>query len=60
MLRSGLCDYRDAYILLSATITLTGKGADDEAKQIDERDKGVIFKNCAPFTKCLSEINIAY
>ena len=25
--------------------------------QADERDKGVIFKNCAPFTNCISEIN---
>ena len=27
------------------------------AKQLDERNKGVIFKNCAPFTKCISRIN---
>ena len=26
-----------------------------QAKQI--RDKGVTFKNCAPFTKCISRIN---
>ena len=26
-------------------------------RQADERDKGVIFKNCAPFTKCISRIN---
>ena len=30
---------------------------DDAAKQLDERNKGVIFKNCAPFTKCISRIN---
>ena len=30
---------------------------DDAAKQADERDKGVTFKNCAPFTKCISRIN---
>ena len=23
----------------------------------DERNKGVIFKNCAPFTGCISEMN---
>ena len=27
------------------------------ARQADERDKGVPFKNCAPFTNCMSEIN---
>ena len=30
---------------------------DDAAKQADERDKDVTFKNCAPFTKCISRIN---
>ena len=27
------------------------------ARWADERDKGVTFKNCAPFTKCISRIN---
>ena len=57
MLRSNLCDYADAYILVKGTITITGAGDDDAAKQLDERNKGVIFKNCAPFTKCISKIN---
>ena len=57
MLRSDLCDYADAYILVKGTITITGAGDDDAAKQLDERNKGVIFKNCAPFTKCISRIN---
>ena len=57
MLRSNLCDYADAYILVKGTITITGAGDDDAAKQLDERNKGVIFKNCAPFTKCISRIN---
>ena len=57
MFRSRLCDYSDAYILVSGTITITGAGADDAATQLDERYKGVIFKNCAPFTDCISEIN---
>ena len=56
MLRSRLCDYSDAYILVSGTITITGAGADDAAKRLDERNKGVIFKNCAPFTDSISEI----
>ena len=57
MLRSSLCDYADAYIFVKGTITITGEGADDDAKQADERAKGVKFKNCAPFTKCISRIN---
>ena len=57
MLRSNLCDYADAYILVKGTITITGAGNDDAAKRLDERNKGVIFKNCAPFTKCISKIN---
>ena len=30
------------------------------ARQTDERDKEVIFKNCAPFTNHISKINNAY
>ena len=57
MLRSKLCDYADAYILVKGTITIAGAGNDDATKQADERGKGVTFKNCAPFTKCISRIN---
>ena len=57
MLRSNLCDYANAYILVKGTITITGAGDDDAAKQLDERNKGVIFKKCAPFTQCISRIN---
>ena len=57
MLRSNLCDYADAYILVKGTITITGAGDDAAARRADERNKGVIFKNCAPFTKCISKIN---
>ena len=57
MLRSDLCDYTDAYILVKGTITITGAGDDDAAKKLDERNKGVISKNCASFTKCISRIN---
>ena len=59
MLRSSLCDYADAYILVKGTITITGAGDDAAARRADERNKGVIFKNCAPFTKCISKINDA-
>ena len=57
MIRSEICDYSDAYILVSKTITITGAGNDASAKRVGERNKGVIFKNCAPFTECISSIN---
>ena len=57
MLKSSLCDYSDAYILVKGKITITGAGADAAARQTDERYKGVAFKSCAPFTNCISEIN---
>ena len=57
MLKSRLCDYSNAYLLVSGTVTIGGAGADDNAKRTDERDKGVIFKNCAPYTDFKSEIN---
>ena len=59
MLRSSLCDYADAYILVKGTITITVESADDAVKQADERGKGITFKNCVPFTKCISIINNA-
>ena len=54
MLRCNLCD---SYILVKVTITITGAGDDAAARQADERDKGVTFKNCALFTKYISRIN---
>ena len=57
MLKSSLCDYSDVYILVKGTITITRAGADVAARQADERDKGVVFKNGAPFINCISEVN---
>ena len=57
MLMSSLCNYSDAYILVSGTVTITGESDDDVAKRLDEGNKWVIFKNCAPFTDCTSKIN---
>ena len=37
MLRSSLCDYSDAYILVIGTITIAGAGADAAARHADER-----------------------
>ena len=58
ILKSNLCDYTDTYILGKGTITITDAGDNDAAKPLDERNKSVIFKNCAPFTKCISRINV--
>ena len=55
MLKSSLCDYTNTYILVKRKITITGEGTDVAARQADERDKGVAFKNCAPFTSCKSD-----
>ena len=52
-----LCDYADAYILVKRTITITGEGKDAAARRLDEKNKCVIFKNCASVTKCISKIN---
>ena len=60
MLKSSLCDYSDAYILVKGKITITGAGDDTADRQADERDKGVAFENYAPFTNCLSEIKIIH
>ena len=60
MLKSSLCDYSGAYILVKGNITTTGAGDNAAARQADERNKGVAFKNCAPFTNCISEINITH
>ena len=55
MLRSSLCDYSDAYILVKGNITVNNTAADGAAA--NNTNKKVIFKNCAPFTDCISKIN---
>ena len=57
MLKSSLCDYIDGYILVKGIIKITGAGDDATARQGDESNKDVIFKNCVPFVNCKSEIN---
>ena len=53
MLRSDLCDYSDAYIVVKRTIDLLA-GA---ANEIDKTEKVVSFKNNAPFRSYISKIN---
>ena len=44
MLKSILCDYKDAYILVKGRITISGEGADVTARLADERNTVVIYK----------------
>ena len=46
-LESSLCDYSDAYILVTGSIRIT----------LGNQNTKVAFKNCAPFKKCKTEIN---
>ena len=49
-IESSLCDYSDAYVLVTGNITVIGGGSDTK----------VAFKNCAPFRKCITELNEAF
>ena len=50
MLRTNLCDFSDAYIVVKRDITVTEP---NNAR----RNKSVVFKNNAPFINCTSKIN---
>ena len=51
MLRSDLCGFSDAYIVVKGTITLE---VDYDA---NKRNKNLAFKNNVPFINCISKIN---
>ena len=55
MLKSSLCDYSDACMLVKGTITVDNASAAGAAP--NNTNKKVIFKNCARFTNCVSQIN---
>ena len=55
MLRSSLCDHSDAYILVIGNLLVINKAGAGAAA--NNRNKKVIFKNCAPFTSCICKIN---
>ena len=58
MLRSNLCDYYDAYILVKGTITVTAPGVNNNANNIrDKRNRRLILKDNAPFVSCITRIN---
>ena len=54
-LKSSLCDCNDKYMLVSGYITVNNIAADNA--DLNNANKKVIFKNCAPFTNCINEIN---
>ena len=54
MLRSDLCDFSDAYIVVKGTITLTKT---HERRFIDIRNRFSAFRDNAPFINCTSNIN---
>ena len=62
-IESSLCDYSDAYILVTGNITVTRTIAaavadsDPQRKQPFNAATQVVFKNCAPFEKCFTEID---
>ena len=51
MLRSSLCNYGEAYIIVKRNITVNNTAA------ANNTNKKVMFKNCAPITNCMSKIN---
>ena len=55
MLKSSLCDYSNAYILVKGTISVNNTAAD--GADANNTNKKLIFRNCASFTNCISEIN---
>ena len=54
MLSSSLCDYSDACILVKGNISVNNTRT---AAGPTNRNKKVIFKNCAPSTNRISKIN---
>ena len=63
---SSLCDYSDAYILVTGNITVAGTiavpagsaaGTDPQRKQLLDAATQIVFINCAPFKNCRTEIN---
>ena len=54
-LKSSLCDYSDAYILVKENISVNNTAAQGAAA--NNTNKRVILKNCDSFNICISEIN---
>ena len=48
LIKSNLCDYSDAYILVTGDITVRN----------GSENRKIAFKNCAPFTKCVNDEHV--
>ena len=57
ILRSSLCNYWNAHILVKGTMAIPEEWLTQQARQVDEINKGIIFYNFAPFTDFISKIN---
>ena len=57
MLKSILCNCRDACLLASWKVTTAGEGDDFASRQAGARNRGVISKNCSTFTDFISKVN---
>ena len=55
LLRSDLCDYADAYIVVNGTITVTANAGANNIR--DKRNRKLILKNNASFVSCITRIN---
>ena len=55
MLRSDLCDYSDAYIVVKGIITLRARCGTNNIRE--RKNRPLAFKNNAPFIYCISKIN---
>ena len=51
MLRSDLCGYNEAYVLVKGIVTVIGKIIKTE------KNRYFVLKNNAPFISCISKIN---
>ena len=54
-LRSDLCDYSDAYVVVKGTISLTNLGSRTNIG--DKKNRPLALKNNVPFISCISKIN---
>ena len=55
-LESSLCDYSDAYILVTGNITVKRRNAGNTDDIALGAITQVVFKNCAPSKDCITEI----
>ena len=53
LLKSSLCDYSDAHILVKGTISITAQAGDNP----NTENKEVLFESWAPCTDCIIETN---